>query len=145
LKRAVAPIHVAGLVNGFQTGVHVLPPAQAALVRRRMGNRGGKAITPEGKGVEWKKYVEDWRHDDAKLAAEFDGLVAKAVTNLSTMAISELSAMIEEGARRSYSELQVMEGNPTEDFGGIHGTLDALEARSAAVVRVESRDAFNVV
>lgn len=142
LKRAVAPIHVAGLVTGFATGVHVLPPAQASLVRRRMGNNR-KEITPEGKGAEWAKYVEDWRRDDVKLAAEFDGLVARAVTNLSDMAITELAEVVEEGSRRSYSVLQVMDGNADEDFGGIHGMMEVIETRSAAVVRAEARDAFN--
>jgi hypothetical protein len=143
LKRAVAPIHVAGIVSGFQTGVHVLPPAHAAILRQRLGSRKSVSmLAVEGKALDWQKYVGDWRAEDKGFAGQFDHLMTHAAQNVADMSVTELSAIVAEGLRRGYSEDQVMAGNPDEDYAGVIGQMDALEARAEAITRVEGGDAF---
>jgi hypothetical protein len=143
LKRAVAPIHVAGIVSGFQTGVHVLPPAHAAVLRRRLGTRKSVSmLSVEGKALDWQKYVGDWRAEDKGFAGQFDHLMTRAAQNMAEMSVTELAAIVAEGLRRGYSEDQVLAGNPDEDYGGVIGQMDALEARAEAITRIEGSDAF---
>jgi HK97 family phage portal protein len=152
---AIAGIYAVAAPEGQNNGARLLPPAAREKAVRRVLDRKAALSTretietkqPKSRRTRKAAEVEEGWGLPPEVQAQFPNLgklINRDWQQIDQTTLSKIVAAVELGLERGYTPLQIANGYPDEEFGGIAAAFDeAIDYRTEMIARTEAMFAYN--